>query len=318
MITFLSDEVWPRLRRLARRRNGMALIAVPFIGSGATKRLPLRRGDILVTKFDRASISSGMVDPREIVAFIKRGVEVHSVANLHAKVYIFGRTAVVGSANLSATSEHQLQEAACESNDRRVVSRCRNFVLRLRGEVVELEFARRQLSLWRPPRGPYRKTFAHRAAVRKRVEQSAIVAVSLKSIDYDDTDDVASERAKQAARPRMADSARFRMEDFRWTGRPSKLLKKGVRVVMCTSNAHGRVDLTAPSRVLEVRRYRSRRGAQRTMVVVEVRKFTRERRLRDVLRAVGPDATTLGSIRGAKLLRNQALVYALGQLWPSS
>lgn len=320
MPTFLSDEVWPRLRALSRRRSCSALVAVPFIGSRASERLPLRRGDILVTKFDRAAIASGHVDPREIVGYIKKGVEVHSVRNLHAKVYVFGRIAIVGSANVSASSERQLKEAACECDDRRVVSASREFVLGLRGEAVELEYAKSQIRFWRPPRrGPYGAGGSPRTRTTTIVEQSEVVAVSLESVEFDETDSQECEHAHQAAHLRIADSERFRLDDFRWTGAVPKTLRRGVRVVMCTSNPHGRVDIAAPCRVLEIRKYRSRRGARRAIVVVEVRKHLREKPFRDVLKAVGPEARELGAFRGAfRQIRRKSLIYALGQLWPSA
>ena len=87
---------------------------------------------------------------------------------------------------------------------------------------------------------------------------------------------------------------------------------------MCTSNSHGRIDVSAPARVLEIRRYRTRRGGRRMIVVVEVRKFARDRHLRTVLKAVGPSGIALKSVRGAVPLRNQTLIYRLGQLWPTS
>ena len=103
-------------------------MAVPFIGRGASYRLPLRKGDLLVTRFNRTSVSSGHVDPKELVAYINRGVEVQSVDNLHAKVYVFGSTAVVASANLSSESEHRLIEAGCSIRNPRMVAACRSFV----------------------------------------------------------------------------------------------------------------------------------------------------------------------------------------------
>jgi len=124
---FLSARIWPRLRQLARTGRRRAYVAVPFLGRGAARRLPLRRGDVLITKFDLAAVRAGLVNPREVVAFIKRGVEVHSVANLHAKVYVFGRTAFVGSANVSASSEDSLIEAGCQVTSLDVVAECRAF-----------------------------------------------------------------------------------------------------------------------------------------------------------------------------------------------
>src|SRR5437879_954134 len=102
--TFLSANIWPELRRLAKSKSRRALVAVPFVGRNAARQLALRAGDILVTKFDEAAIRQGLVSPHAIVAFIQRGVNVYSVSNLHAKVFVFGRRAIVGSANVSSLS----------------------------------------------------------------------------------------------------------------------------------------------------------------------------------------------------------------------
>jgi hypothetical protein len=86
---------------------------------------------------------------------------------------------------------------------------------------------------------------------------------------------------------------------------------------MCTSNAQGRVDVAAPARILRISRYRSLRGAKRAIVTVEVRKFVREKRLKDLLRVLGQEKAPLRSLRGVKPLRSNELIYRLGQLWPS-
>src|SRR5437899_9375670 len=89
----------------------------------------------------------------------------------------------------------------------------------------------------------------------------------------------------------------------------SKALKRNVRVLMCTKDSRGGIRVTAPARVLELRRYRSSLGSERTIVVVEVRKFIRDKSLTDVLRALGPIGRSLRSVRGARPLRDTSLVY---------
>ena len=104
-VKLLTDTVWARLSVLARRpRRSAAAVAVPYLGVGAAKRLPLRRGDLLVTRFDDAAITAGLVDPRDVDKYLQRGVDVHAVTNLHAKVFVLGSCAVVGSTNISANS----------------------------------------------------------------------------------------------------------------------------------------------------------------------------------------------------------------------
>jgi hypothetical protein len=87
-VKFHVEQLWPRLRQLAGGRSRRAWVAVPFLGRGAVAQLPLRRGDVLVTKFDEPTVRQGLVAPQSVVEFIKRGVEVHAVINLHAKVFV--------------------------------------------------------------------------------------------------------------------------------------------------------------------------------------------------------------------------------------
>jgi hypothetical protein len=99
------------------------------------------------------------------------------------------------------------------------------------------------------------------------IQQLGLVAVLLDEVDYDEADDSAASRAHVAVRRRISKRQHFRLDDFRWTGHLPKVLKRGVRVLMCTQRERGGVSVTPPSRVLELRRYRSARGATRVMVV---------------------------------------------------
>ena len=89
---FHSDDSWSRIRDLARMR-GRRLVAVPFLGKGAIRRLPLQAGDLLIVRLDEATVKSGQTSPFEIGKFLRKGVEVHAQSNLHAKVFVFGKTA---------------------------------------------------------------------------------------------------------------------------------------------------------------------------------------------------------------------------------
>lgn len=247
------------------------------------------------------------------MAFIKRGVEVHAVANLHAKCYVFGRTAIVGSANVSELSENRLVEAGFEVSDPAAVTSCREFVRGLAGDVVELEFARQQIRYYKPPQIPFA---VPRGRIDRRPRQTDLMAVALEEIDYDEADESAAERARSAASKEVQDTARFRLDEFRWSGRGSKALRKNTRVLMCTTDTRGRIRVTAPARILKIRRYRGARGTGRVMVVVEVRKYIREKPMAAVLRALGSVGRPIRGLIGAKPLHNPLLVYKLGQLWP--
>jgi hypothetical protein len=101
----------------------------------------------------------------------------------------------------------------------------------------------------------------------------------------------------------LLDSGRFRLE-----------LRPGVRVLTCTKWGRG-IEVAAPARVLIVRNYRSVKGAKRSIIVVEVRKRLRERRLTAILRKLGSLGKSLRPPLRTRILRDAELVHRIGQLW---
>jgi hypothetical protein len=97
------------------------------------------------------AIGSGQTKPSELIALIRRGVPVHPVHNLHAKVFVLGDRAVVGSSNASRSSANGLIEAALVTRDRGAIAECRKFVESLTGEPVDLRHARDMQKLYKPP-----------------------------------------------------------------------------------------------------------------------------------------------------------------------
>ena len=310
-IIFHSDKVWTRIRQLLKHQKAGALVAVPFLAPNAAKQLPLRRGDVLVTRFDDAAIKGGLVDPKEVVKNIRHGVEVHSVENLHAKVYVFGNWAIAGSTNVSRSSEEQLIEAACETNDKTVIASCRRFLQGLRGEIVELDFAKSKLRLYQPP-----KFGVPRNATRKRPFHSDLIATKLHFVDLDPEDEQNEELGRAKAQKDIQDSNTFRVDSFRWTGNAPTIFPRGKRVLRCTEDKKGRVTVEAPAHILRIRRYKSRRGIQRVWVFVAARKRVRERSLRTVLSKI-PAANSLRNLRSCRPIRDLDLALALTRLWPT-
>lgn len=75
----------------------------------------------------------------------------HSVQNLHAKVFVIGARALVGSTSVSYSSANVLIEALVETDVREAVALCRDFVRSLEGEAISKAYARRMQRLYRPP-----------------------------------------------------------------------------------------------------------------------------------------------------------------------
>lgn len=306
------EDLWPRLRGLCAKR-GPRYVAVPFVGQGSFSRIRLRRGDVLVARCDPATVRAGLTDPRELVKYVKAGVEVHSATALHAKVFVLGRTAVIGSSNISASSEGSLIEAGLETTQPQVVANCIRFVKDLRGDLVGLADASQLVSQYRPPQGGARQARRPRSRHRQDPGQTPMWILGLEPCAYDEDDVRHAQDSREAAKKRMTRPRVNRLEDFLWEDNLPFRVRD--RIVMCTTESAARTLVDAPARIVAIQRYRVG-GRPRAIVWVEKRPGTRRREAKSLVKRIGPTAKLLLQASGAKRLGSTALTYALGQVWP--
>ena len=173
MVTELVvGDVWPRLIRTRRKGRRGARVAVAYFGKGAARLLSLQKGSQLVVDASDNAVKSGLTCPNDLIVLLKKGVRIFSVANLHAKVYVFGTTALIGSANASRHSA-TLVEAMLLTTDRKIVEKSKVFVQSIAKNELGPEQLRRLQKLYRPPRRPLGGTR------RKNKPQGARVTASL-------------------------------------------------------------------------------------------------------------------------------------------
>jgi hypothetical protein len=122
-----------------------------------SKVLPLKRGSILVVRADIATVKGGLTNPHDLEVLVKREVQVHSLKNLHAKIYVAGGKAFVGSMNASSLSfDGKLAEAAVEIRESRAVAAAKLAVLAWAlGPSLTLEDLEELKAIYKPRRdGP--------------------------------------------------------------------------------------------------------------------------------------------------------------------
>lgn len=147
-----GTQIWERIARLATR-SGPAHVAVPYMGKGAAKMLPLKPGSVLVTRFERSAIRAGQVCPADVIALLETGVRVFNQPALHAKVYVFSYGVIIGSSNASKTSRDRLVEACIETSDPDIRSKAKQLVMDQAHDEIDLESARLMLKEYREPVG---------------------------------------------------------------------------------------------------------------------------------------------------------------------
>lgn len=268
MTRLRTGDAWKTLRAAARSARGPALVAVAYLGQKAAELLPLSRGSRLVVDASEASVKNGLTDPRELRGLLRKGVRVYSVQNLHAKVFVFGTRAFVGSTNVSRRSEGALVEALLETSDRRTVAAARKFVGELCLNELGPEAIKRLVKIYRPPRIP---AGVRRAAPKGRTETSAslprVVIACLSRRDYPEGSEQAEEQGRRAARKRMSRPRLHELEDFSWDRRGS--YKVGDVVIQVTKEEDGAVMVSPPGNVVGLKRWRTRRSSG-IFVYVEV------------------------------------------------
>jgi hypothetical protein len=129
--TLLTQDIWPQLTKIARGTRQPCAVAVAYFGAGASQLLPLPKNSRLVVDASERAIASGQTCPADLIKLVKRGVRAYSVPNLHAKVFVLGRAAYIGSANASNRSASHLVEAVVRTTETDTVRSARQFVREL-------------------------------------------------------------------------------------------------------------------------------------------------------------------------------------------
>lgn len=128
MLTLLTPRVWKEITGAAVQCKSPARVAVAYFGRKGDALLPLSAGSSLVTDASIPTLSAGATCPFALERLRKKGVEIYSAQDLHAKVYAFEKVAFIGSANASQRSEKVLIEAVLCTSNAALVSSARSFV----------------------------------------------------------------------------------------------------------------------------------------------------------------------------------------------
>jgi hypothetical protein len=125
-----SDTLWKTIKQLAKKAR-VKRAAVAYITSDEV--VQFGNEDILVTDASDAAIAAGQTDAEVLARAKERGAELYSLDSLHTKVMLLDGVAVIGSANLSASSANSLVEAAWVSDSPAAVAMVGSLVEQLAG-----------------------------------------------------------------------------------------------------------------------------------------------------------------------------------------
>lgn len=235
MLRVVSGGLWAEIKKLGKNSKTKAG-AIAYVTTDAPVKF--KRGDILVCDASDNAIASGQTSARVLRAAHKRGAKLYSSPGLHSKVLVFGRVAVVGSANMSDASASTLTEAAIITDDARAIAGVRAFIEELvdGADAIDAAFLARigKIKVRAPRRGSKRR----RALTVRGPRAWLISVVPLDDQKYEAENDVV-EREREAAE----EETEFSDSDtgyLRFTGssRFRKFAKRGDLVIsICLPHA---------------------------------------------------------------------------------
>jgi len=304
----LSSNIWSRITTAAKRSKGDC--AVAYLGSGASDLLPLKAGSVLVVDMSEAAVKSGQTNPAEVRKFMNRGVSVHSVHNLHAKVFVFRDKTFIGSSNVSNNSAHNLIEAAIEIASSSVISAARQFVHSLMGESITPHYLKKMAQLYRPSKfgGGEGKPVKGQ---RKRVAQHApMITVQLVRTDNSAAELKAEKKGRIKAKKQLHNTKTSKVDAFFWYDRDS--FKFGDILIQVVKEKAGLKMVHPPARVIHIEPVVGDADSS-VVVFLEARKKLRRRNLKWVIKRLGGSAKTY--LTQDRKLANPAFIHSLLQIW---
>jgi len=273
----------------------------------------LKEGSRLVVDFSERAIKSGQTNPSEIAKLIRRGVEIYSKPNLHAKVFVFRNRAFIGSMNVSNMSASRLQEAAIETRDRKLIASMRRFVRGLCHNLVTLHEAVQMKSAYKPPRfGHSLGNQKRRARTKHQANHSVppVRIVQLEHVRFDKEERKAERQGKEAARKRLKNTRYFWVDSFLLEGRCR--IKRRDSVIQVTTEGRGKQLVSPQAKVIHLEHV-PKTGKKETIVFVESSKKQRRRSLQDLASIIGPKAKTM--LSGDIVIRNESFIEKLLAVW---
>ena len=248
--TFVTANLWKQITKAACSRPNTAFVAVPYFSKAGHGLLPLRAGSRLVVNASMAAVTSGQTSPKALLALHRKGVRIYSNANLHAKVYVFGTTAFIGSANASSSSESNLIDAVVRTVDRATVAAAREFVRGLCDVPLGPEELQSLAKKYKDPRGGKGKRGAGRARAKNRQRPVWIAQLSEGELEADA--DEAHEDGLDSAE-QLKSKRSYLLESCWWSRKTDYCV--GDAIVEVFAQADGKRFVSPPGRILRIQRW---------------------------------------------------------------
>ena len=306
---FITNDIWPQLTKAVRGSRQPCAVAVAYFSKGASKLLPLAKGSRLVVDASERSVASGQTCPADLSKLVKRGVKVYSVPNLHAKVFVLGRAAYIGSANVSNRSASQLVEAVIRTTEASAMRAARQFVLDHCLHELTPTVLKELAKLYRPPIVPGGKR-GKKAAKQTSPQPTLprLLLMQLHLVDWSERAQAIHDAGLPVAQKRREHPRTFLLNSICITGKCA--YQRGDVIIQVTTEGRGKEFVSPPGNVLHTESGRDG-NAKSTIVYIECPNRPRKS-IKVLARVLG---CTLKQLRYDGVVRPAAFARDLLKTW---
>lgn len=252
MMRFLGTDLWKTITAYAQRSKTRR-IAVAYLGKGANELLPLKKGDTLIVNMTLPNVKNSQVNPFEVEKYYNAGVKIFHCKNLHSKVYLFDKQAIICSANISNNSYSStgLIECGVLTTNKQVLHDTATFINRLAVEKV----SRAYIDLCKENYNPPKFTGAKGKQLIKepQIETSNFWVIYTEAATLSEEEQKILENDKEAYEEELINKDDYEVDSIRYGASSSfiKGVKKGDWVMPIWNTEH-RAQVQEPKRVLGI------------------------------------------------------------------
>jgi hypothetical protein len=251
-ITLITKNIWATLTKAAKLSKSKSMVAVAYFGQQGSTMLPLKKGSTLLVDASEKAVKSGQTCPEELLKLYYNGVQIYSLENLHAKLFVIGKELFIGSTNVSGNSSKLLQEAIVKTNDKQAIEDAKAFI---ESHTSTLEMGEEQLmrlqQLYRPP-----KFTGLKSQVKKRksakTNHPAFLVYKLETGAWTNEEFIQINEGRKEAKNYRINKSRHILDEFKIEG--NFIAKKG-DIVMQIIDEGDEVYVAPPGTLIHVRKW---------------------------------------------------------------
>ncbi len=209
----ITENIWKQLTKTVKESKIKSVVAVAYFGQKGAAMLPLKSGSVLVVDASEKAVKTGQTCPEELIKLYNKGVKIFSHANLHAKMFVIGKSLYIGSTNVSGHSASTLNEVLLKTTDKDSIQDAKEFIKSLCTVELGPDGLDRLQEMYRPPK---MTSGIGKKEERKLSDLSQYFIFKLKLTTFSEEEH--NKKGSAEADKKRIIKSRHEVERFKWTG----------------------------------------------------------------------------------------------------